>query len=297
VSGPLDGWVVGLVGLGNMGTPMGSHVAAAGASVRAHDVDPAARAAFAAAVPGAEVVGSAAEVASGADTVLLVLPDSGVVEAVVTGDGGLLAALGPDTVLVDMSSSDPTRTVALAAVCAQKGRVLVDAPVSGGVAGARAGTLAVMVGGDTGPVESVRPVLEVMGRPQHVGPTGAGHALKSLNNLMSAAHMLASSEAILIGERFGLDPAVMVDVVNTASGRSTSTEVKWPRDVLPGTFGAGFGIRLMVKDLRIALDLAAATGGPARHAASTLALWEQAAQALPPDADFTEIVRFLRGDC
>lgn len=297
MTGALRGRTVGVVGLGNMGVPMTARVAAAGATVRAYDRSAAAREAFAAEVPAAEVVDSAAAVAAGADTVLLVLPDSSVVDAVVTGtDGGsgLAGALEPGAVLVDMGSSDPTRTVALAATCAEQDRTLVDAPVSGGVAGARAGTLAVMVGGPEEPVARVRPVLEAIGHPRHVGGVGAGHALKALNNLMSAAHLVASSEALLAGERFGLDPGVMLEVVNSSSGRSGSTEVKWPRDVLPGTFASGFGLRLMVKDIRIALGLAEATGAPSEHAAATVARWEQAAQALPPEADHTEIVRFLR---
>jgi 3-hydroxyisobutyrate dehydrogenase len=153
-----------------------------------------------------------------------------------------------------------------------------------------------MVGGSDEAVTGVEPVLAAMGRPTHVGPVGAGHALKALNNLMSAAHLIASSEAILVGQAFGLDPAVTLEVVNASSGRSGSTETKWPRDVLPGTFTSGFGLGLMVKDIHIALDLAASTGADARHMASTVALWDEAAAALPPDADHTEIVRWLRGE-
>ncbi|MCD2192158.1 NAD(P)-dependent oxidoreductase [Actinomycetospora endophytica] len=287
----LTGRTVGFVGLGNMGTPMAARLAAAGASVRASDASADARGAFGDEVPTATVVGSAAEVARGAEAVLLCLPNSAAVEAVVAG--GLIDALEPGAVLVDMSSSEPLRTRALAARIAP--RVLVDAPVSGGVSGARAGTLAVMVGGPDDVVAGLMPVLEAIGHPRHVGPTGAGHALKALNNLMSAAHLLASSEALLAGQAFGLDPEVMLDVVNASSGRSGSTEVKWPRHVLPGTFGSGFGLGLMVKDIRIALDLVASTGTPSRHTASTVALWAEAAEALPPDADHTDIVRWLQG--
>ncbi|HEY2223929.1 NAD(P)-dependent oxidoreductase [Actinomycetospora sp.] len=293
MSGALAGRTVGFVGLGNMGTPMAERLAAAGASVRASDVSPAAREAFGAEVTTATVVASAAEAARGAEAVLLCLPNSDVVEAVV--DGGLLDALEPGAVLVDMSSSEPLRTRALAERAASAGHTLVDAPVSGGVSGARAGTLAVMVGGPDDTVATLAPVLSAIGHPRHVGPTGAGHALKALNNLMSAAHLLASSEALLAGQAFGLDPEVMLEVVNASSGRSGSTEVKWPRHVLPGSFGSGFGLGLMLKDIRIALDLVASTGTPSRHAASTVALWSEAASALPPDADHTDIVRWLQG--
>ncbi len=290
----LTGRTVGFVGLGNMGVPMAGRLAAAGAHVQAFDAADGARAAFAEAVPTAEVVPTVGAVAAGAEAVLLCLPNSEIVEAVVDGD--LLGALEPDAVLVDMSSSQPLRTRELAGRAGKAGHVLLDAPVSGGVSGARAGTLAVMVGGPDDAVAAVRPLLAAIGRPRHVGPTGAGHALKALNNLMSAAHLLASSEAILTGEAFGLDPEVVLEVVNASTGRSGSTEVKWPRDVLPGTFASGFGLGLMLKDIRIALDLARSTGTRARHAESTVALWAEAAAALPADADHTEIVRWLRGE-
>lgn len=278
---------VGFIGLGHMGTPMVSRLVDAGVTVRAYDVSPDAREAFAAAVPGATVVGSASETADGAGAVLLCLPNSAIVESVV-------AELDAARVVVDMSSSEPLRTRALAASLADTGRVLVDAPVSGGVSGARAGTLAVMVGGPEDVVADLEPLLATMGRPRHVGPVGAGHALKALNNLMSAAHLVASSEAVLVGEEFGLDPAVMLEVVNGSSGRSGSTENKWPNHILPGTYGAGFGIGLLVKDIHIALDLAVSTSVPTRHAAATVALWDEALAALGPTADHTEIARWLR---
>jgi 3-hydroxyisobutyrate dehydrogenase len=283
----LAGRTVGFVGLGHMGTPMVSRLLDAGATVRAYDAAPAAREALAAAVPGATVVDSVADTAVDAEAVLLCLPNSDVVEAVVP-------ELDAVRVIVDMSSSEPLRTRALAASLADAGRVLVDAPVSGGVSGARAGTLAVMVGGPDETVADLEPVLAAVGRPRHVGPVGAGHALKALNNLMSAAHLLASSEAVLVGEEFGLDPAVMLEVVNGSSGRSGSTENKWPNHILPGTYGAGFGLGLMVKDIHIALDLAASTTVPARHAAATVELWDEALAALGPTADHTEIARWLR---
>lgn len=284
----LAGRTVGFVGLGHMGTPMASRLVAAGATVRAYDASSPAREAFATAVPEATLVDSVADTAVGAEAVLLCLPNSGVVEAVV-------AELDAARVIVDMSSSEPLRTRALAASLADAGRVLVDAPVSGGVSGARAGTLAVMVGGPDEVVADLEPVLASMGRPRHVGPVGAGHALKALNNLMSAAHLLASSEAVLVGEEFGLDPAVMLEVVNGSSGRSGSTENKWPNHILPGTYGAGFGLGLMVKDIHIALDLAGSTSVPTRHAAATVELWDEALAALGPTADHTEIARWLRG--
>jgi 3-hydroxyisobutyrate dehydrogenase len=154
--------------------------------------------------------------------------------------------------------------------------------------------LTIMVGGPDEAVATLTPLLALMGRVRHVGGVGSGHALKALNNLMSAAHLLASSEAILAGERFGLDPAVMLEAVNGSSGRSGSTENKWPNYVLPETFDSGFTAGLMVKDIRIALGLAEATGAPSALAARTVELWTRAVDQLGPAADHTEIVRWLR---
>jgi 3-hydroxyisobutyrate dehydrogenase len=281
--------VVGFVGLGRMGDPMVRRVAAGGVAVRGYDAAAGATDGLAGVVTA---VDSAADAAAGAPVVILMLPDSDVVEKVV--DGGLLDALGDGALLVDMSSSEPLRTRALARRVAERGVTLVDAPVSGGVSGARAGTLTIMVGGPADAAATLTPLLSLMGRVRHVGDVGAGHALKALNNLMSAAHLLASSEAILAGERFGLDPAVMLDAVNGSSGRSGSTENKWPNYVLPETYDSGFTAGLMVKDIRIALGLAEATGAPSQLAARTVELWGRAVEQLGPGADHTEIVRWLR---
>jgi 3-hydroxyisobutyrate dehydrogenase len=277
---------IGFVGLGNMGAPMARRLVEAGHTVLGFDTDPAARDRFA----GTPV--STVDQVADADAVLLMLPSSDVVEHVLYSDG-LLDAVGDGTVLVDLGSSRPHSTRAIAGRAAARGVPMVDAPVSGGVGGAEAGTLTVMAGGAAKDVDRVRPVLERFGTVRHVGPVGAGHALKALNNLMSATHLLVSSEALLAGQEFGLDPAVMLDVVNGSSGRSGSTEAKWPKFVLPGTFDSGFGLRLMLKDMRIAVELARETGAPSLLGESAVELWAKAAEELPSDADHTEIVRWL----
>ncbi|GAY11499.1 NAD(P)-dependent oxidoreductase [Pseudonocardia sp. N23] len=289
MTGPALPSVVGFVGLGRMGDPMARHVAAGGVAVRAFDADPAALRRLDGVVTS---VGSVAEAAEGMPVVILMLPDSDVVDAVV-GDG-LLDALEPGAVLVDMSSSEPLRTRELAGRVADAGAELVDAPVSGGVRGAEAATLAIMVGGDEVTARRLGPLLASMGRPRRVGDVGAGHALKALNNLMSAANLLAASEALLAGQRFGLDPAVMLEVVNGASGRSNGTETKWPDHVLPGTFGSGFTAGLMAKDVRIALGLIEATGIRGGVAGEVVDRWRAAVELLGPAADHTEIVRYLQ---
>ncbi|MEV0385701.1 NAD(P)-dependent oxidoreductase [Nonomuraea sp. NPDC050643] len=287
--GPLRaGAVIGFVGLGNMGGPMAARLAAAGYRVQAYDSsEPARRTA----PGGVTVTGSAAGTGACAGAVVLMLPGSDVVEAVLR-EGGLLDALAPGATVVDMSSSQPLRTRELAAEAAGRGIRLVDAPVSGGVKGAAEGSLTIMTGGEEHDLARVRPVLDVLGsRILRLGPAGSGHALKALNNLMSATHLLITAEAMLAGERFGLDPETMLAAVNGSSGRSGSTENKWPNFVLPGTFDSGFGLRLMLKDMRIALDLATATGVAPHLARAAVDLWADAAEHLPPFADHTEIVR------
>jgi len=274
-----------------MGIPMTRRLLEAGHHVVGFDISPAARSALAA--QGGEVADTLTGVATGADVVILMLPGSPTVEQVL-GPDGLLDALAPETLLVDMSSSEPARTQALAERAAARGTTMIDAPVSGGVRGAEAGTLTIMVGGSDAAFEQVRPLVQSMGgRVVHAGPVGAGHAVKSLNNLMSATHLLASSEAMLAGIAFGLDPSVILEIVNGSSGRSGSTELKWPEYVLTGTYGAGFSMELMVKDLRIALDLARQGGVPARFGELAAEMWAEALSSLPAGADHTEIVRWL----
>ena len=228
-----------------------------------------------------------------ADVVVLMLPNSDAVEAVLV-EAGALDALAPGKVVVDMGSSEPMRTRRLAGEAIGNGITVMDAPVSGGVRAATAGTLTIMVGGDATTVARVRPILDELGsRVVHVGDAGAGHAVKALNNLMSATHLLATSEAMRTAEAFGLDLAVVLDVVNTSSGRSGSTENKWPNFVLPGTYDSGFALDLMVKDMAIAVALADAAGVDATLGRRALELWREAAAMLPAGADHTEIARYV----
>jgi 3-hydroxyisobutyrate dehydrogenase len=294
---------IGFVGLGRMGLPMAARLAKAGFEVRAFDISDRARAAFGQALasqsPGSQpiasvAVGTLAEAAAGADAVVLMLPDSGVIRKV-TRDQGLLWAMRPEALLIDMSSSDPVQTAELAVEAAKHRIQLVGAPVSGGVGDAVDGTLTIMAGGAPGALTRARPVLDVLGaNVVRVGAEpGAGHALKALNNLISAVHMLATSEVMLAGQRFGLDPGVMLDVLNSSSGRSGSTQNKWPNYVLPRTYDSGFAVGLQVKDATTGLGIVRAAGTGARLAELTVELWRRAANWLPAGADHTEIVRWL----
>ena len=308
--GVAPGEVVGFVGLGNMGIPMTRRLVAAGYQVRGFDTSAEAARSFAGigssdAGGGVTAVAELGAVGEGAAAVILMLPDSDIVERVLLGrlaseppnpeaPGGLLGSLPAGATVIDMSSSDPARTAVLAPLLAAAGVTLLDAPVSGGVAGARAGTLAVMVGGPAAAFDRFRPMLGAIGsRVVHAGGIGAGHAVKALNNLMSAANLMVASEALVAGRRFGLDPAVMLEIINGASGRSTATETKWPNFVLPEKYDSGFTIRLMVKDIRLALGIEHATRTPAAASEAVAAAWEAALADLSPGADQTAIARWL----
>jgi len=280
---------IGFVGLGKMGSPMARLLLAGGHRVRGFDLSDEALAHLADA--GGTAVRTAGEAAA-ADVVVLMLPDSDVVTAVLH-DEAVAAALAPGTVVVDMSSSEPTRTRDLAAELAERDIHLVDAPVSGGVRGAQAGTLTIMVGGDDETVDRVTGVLELLGKPVRAGGIGAGHAVKALNNLMSATHLWVTSEAMLAGQRFGLDPEVMLSVFNGSSGRSGSTDNKWPNFILPGGYDSGFGLRLMLKDMKIATALARAVGLEPVLGEEAVELWSRAAGDLDPGADHTEVARWI----
>jgi 3-hydroxyisobutyrate dehydrogenase len=219
-----------------------------------------------------------------------------VVDAVVLGDDdtGLITLLRPGTVVIDMSSSAPLRTRALAARLAAAGLRFLDAPVSGGVKRALDGSLAIMVGGDAAVFESQRTLLGWMGRTlTHVGAAGAGHAMKALNNYVSAAGLVATVEALHAGRRFGLDPAVMTDVLNGSTGRNNTTENKVKPFMISGRYDSGFSLALMAKDLGIAMTLADDVGIPMRLGGLVRTLWDEAAGELGTAADHTEMHRWL----
>jgi 3-hydroxyisobutyrate dehydrogenase len=238
---------------------------------------------------------SLAVLAAQSDVVIAMLPDGDTVRRVALGPGDcLLDGLAAGAVVVDMGSSSPSGTRALAPLLAERGVGMLDAPVSGGVRRAEQGTLSVMVGGDPALIARCRSLFDAVGeRVFECGPLGSGHAMKALNNLVSAAGLLVAAEALLVGRRFGLDPARMLEVLNASTGRNHATEHKLAQFVLSRRFDAGFSAALMVKDLTTALDLADETETPAPFAAECRTLWARAVAALEPGADHTAIVRWL----
>jgi 3-hydroxyisobutyrate dehydrogenase len=276
---------VGFVGIGNMGWPMAANLVRAGFGLMAVDAAPGRAAAFA-----AEVGGSAADAedaSAEADAMVTMLPTSDHVADVIAR---IRARLRPGTLVIEMSSGVPSVTRALAADLAAHGVGLVDCPVSGGVARARTGDLAIMAGGAAGELLRAERVLAALGTSvHHCGGVGAGQAMKALNNLVSAGGFLIGIEALLIGQKFGLDPALMVDVLNSSSGMNNSTQRKFKQFVLSRRFDSGFGLDLMVKDLAIALEVGGGT--PAPFAELCRELWTSAADMLGPGQDHTAVAR------
>lgn len=285
---------IGFIGLGNMGAPMAGHVAAAGFQVVAADSNPATLERFCSAV-ACERAGSLGELGRSCRVVITMLPDGAAVRQVLLGGDGVAAGLAPGSVVLDMSSAEPVGTRALAVKLADASISLVDAPVSGGVKRALAGTLAIMAGGEPAAITRCGKILAALGRVFTCGGSGCGHAVKALNNYLSAVALAATAEAMMAGEKFGIDPVVMLEILNHSTGRNTATEQKYPAFVLSGSFDSGFALGLMAKDLRIALDLAEAVGTPASLLGECSGLWDAAQRRLGFSADNTEIVRYLEG--
>ena len=290
MSGPeAAGGPVGFVGIGNMGRRMAANLAAAGFPLVIRDSDAAAQQRFIDA-HGGEPATSPLSFA-GAGVVVTMLPDGKTVrEAILGWEGGIAAALKPGAVVLDMSSSDPVGTKALAADLEPSGIRVIDAPVSGGITRAESGTLSLMVGGqDEEAFEQVLPVLRTLGeRIFRTGPLGSGHAMKALNNFLGASAYTTAVEALAIGREFGLDPRVMLDVVNSSTGRSFNTEVVLKQDVVTGRYGTGFALGLLAKDVGIAADLADAMGVDAPALRLVSSRWAEAASGLGFAADHSE---------
>jgi len=288
---------IGFVGLGVMGLPMAQQLLGAGYTVLGYDR-------CSDSLKAAEVVGvmphrgSLAELASCSELLVLMLPNGDIVREVVKGDSttALVAGLEPGSIILDMSSVSPFQTRELASELEPMGIRIVDAPVSGNVSKARTGQLNVMAGGDADALEYAREALDAMARQiLHVGPVGAGHAIKSLNNLLSASGLIAAAEALLIGKKFGLDTRIMLDVINGSTGRNNSTENKIGQFVLSRAFDGGFALGLMAKDVSIAMELARKCGVPSMHSAITRELVEAALSAEARGSDHTAVVRWLEG--
>ncbi len=283
------GQKVGFVGLGAMGSRMVAHLKGF-ADVQVFDLD-VARREQAAASAGGKAVASISAMAD-AQIVILMLPDSPIVDKVLRNE--LLTTLKSGALVIDMSSSTPANTIENAKLAKQHGITFIDAPVSGGIGGAESGKLAIMAGGEAADFARALPLLNRMGtKVVHVGPVGSGHAVKALNNLLGATILVATSEIFAAGEKFGLDPAIMHQVIDASSGGSFMTAQAWPRAVLPKTWNFGFAMQLMNKDVGIAMSLIESTGVKTVLCEANAALWAKAVKETP-GADMTGITKGIR---
>jgi 3-hydroxyisobutyrate dehydrogenase len=281
---------IGFVGLGAMGRPMAARIAGAGHQPLVLDVDPGAAQRLAREV--AVRVANSREDFRETQIVVTMLPTSAIVREALTGANGIAPMLPRGALVIDMSSSEPEDTRRLGAELARSGIELVDAPVSGGVPRAITGQLTIMIGGEAAAIQRARPVLELMGAKLfEVGALGAGHAMKALNNYVSAAAFEATSEALLIGKRFGMDPTQMIDILNVSTGRNFHSELSMKDHVIGGRYSAGFLLALAAKDVRIAAGLAAAMKVDAPMLKLTAAQMSAASEKLGPKADVTEAIK------
>lgn len=284
---------VGFVGVGNMGGPMAGRLIDAGHRLTMYDIRDEAMTPLLA--RGAAKASSSRAVADASDIVFFSLPAPDDVRGEALGEAGVIAGKRAK-IFVDLSTTGPRTTAIVAAGLAEKGIATVDAPVSGGVPGAVKGTLAVMASGPSALVGRLEPLLSVFGKIFYVGERpGMGQAMKLANNLLSATAMAITSEAMVMGVKAGLDPKLMIDVINWGTGRNTATETKFPQQILPRTFAQGFATGLMYKDVRLCLEEAEALQVPMWVGSAVRMLWQLANSERGPNSDFTEIVRCIEG--
>ncbi len=287
---------VGFIGIGNMGEPMAAHLIKAGWDVQVYDTDADKVRRFTAAHGGSAAAGLEA-MGQRSNAIVTMLPDGHIVRKVVLEGADCLAkGLARGSVIIDMSSSAPVGTRELGAELAERGIGLVDAPVSGGVKGAVNAALTIMVGGDGALVQAVDPLLAPMGKRFQAGSLGSAHAVKVLNNYVSAAGLAAAAEAVLIARRFGVDPQTVINIINASSGRNNSTENKFAQFILNRKFSSGFSLGLMAKDIGLAMEVAKACKVEAELGHACLALWKEAETELGGKVDHTEVVRHIGED-
>ena len=280
---------IGFIGLGKMGTPMARRLIEAGHQLTVFDTNKAAVDKFTAL--GAQAASSPKDVADRCETVLASLPSLQASLDVATGPGGVIEG-GRVKRFVDLSTVGSQMAVKIHGLLAKNNIVQIDCPVSGGVGGAEKGTLAVMVSGPRGDFELLKPALGVIGKLFFIGEKpGSAQTMKLANNLLSATAMVATSEAVVMGVKSGLDPAVMIDVINAGSGMNTASRDKFPRSVLPRSFDFGFATGLMVKDVRLALDEMKSLGLSMEVAEAVGRLWEVVIKDQGADSDFTAAIK------
>lgn len=286
---------IGFIGLGVMGSPMATHLARAGHRLTLLDVDAALAAQLAATLgQPARMAATPREVAQSCEVVITMLPNGEVVRQVALGDDGLVHGWRAGSILLDTSSCEPWLTERTGAALAERGGRMVDAPVSGAQWGAIDAKLVFMVGGAPEDVARVRPLLDVMGRAVfHLGGLGAGHAMKCINNCITAVTLANTAEGLVAGKRYGLDPQAMIAVLNESTGGSWITQTHFEQRVFNRTFDDPFKLELMLKDMGIAVELASETATPVPLWGLGQQLWRMADHAAGPGASVSELVRWV----
>jgi 3-hydroxyisobutyrate dehydrogenase-like beta-hydroxyacid dehydrogenase len=283
---------VGLIGLGNLGGRIARNLLNRGYKLSVYDLDPDVLKTFA--ELGAYTYGSPADLAKNSTYVITVLPNAEIVRNVSIGPNGLLSGFSEGSTLIDMTSSVPEVTKEIGAELLMYGVHMVDAPVSGGVKKAEDGTLVIMAGGDESVFLDCYPLLRDIGaNVKHVGDLGSGHTIKALNNMLCATTLAATAEVLAVGTKLGLNPGIMLDVINTSSGRSHSSEIKFPQQVLTRKFNVGFTIDLMCKDLSIAAGIAKNAGVTPAISNTVNQLWQDAKTKGGGELDHTAISLYI----
>ena len=282
---------IGFIGLGNMGAPMAKRLIEAGHKLIVYDTRNDAVAPFAAL--GAQLASSPQDVADRVETVMASLPSLQISKKVALGEGGVIHGKRIKR-FVDLSTTGSRVAAEIFLELAKKNIVQIDSPVSGGVGGATKGTLAVMVSGPKAEIDLVKDVLSVFGKVFIIGEKpGMAQTMKLANNFLSATAMAATSEAVAMGVKAGLDPAVMIDVINAGSGRTTASDGKFPQAILPRTFNYGFATALMLKDVRLCVEEAKGLDVPNSVMSAVLDQWETTNTEYGGDSDFTTIVKMI----
>ncbi len=285
---------IGFIGTGIMGTPMSGHLAKAGYEITLFDINRESSELAAAPYNNVTAADSPMDVGKESDIVITMLPSGKPVQEVAIGEKGLIYGLKPGSLLLDTSSSEPDLTIETAAALKEKGIDMVDSPVSGAQWGAEAAELVFMVGGEKDAVERVRPILNVMGnRIFHLGPIGSGHTMKSINNMITSMTFLATAEGLAAGKKAGLDPEIMTDVLNESTGMSWISNTQIKQRIISRTFDDPFKLRLMLKDINIAVKKAKNLGLDIPLCFYGKDIWEKAAEFNRPESSISEMVKYV----
>lgn len=286
---------IGFIGVGAMGFPMAENIIKSGYELLVNDINKDAVEKLV--DKGAEECDTPAELAKNVDTVILMLPNSKIVDLILQGEDGLLAGLNSDQVVINMSSIDPVSTKKFAKKAVELGVDWIDSPVSGGTSGAKEGSLTLMAGADSDVLEKVRAVMEAMGNIKHVGDVGTGSGVKMINNLLLGVNMTAVAEAMVLGVKAGIEPETLFEIIGNSSGNSYAFSAKVPDFIFEGDFDDGFAIDLQYKDMQMAVDTAKELNVPLYTGNLSQQIYETAKAKGLGEKDISSVITMLEEMC